>query len=220
MKKLLLAIALVSVSFSYAQEVSYGVKAGLNVASLTGDLEDMDPRLGFHAGVFAEIRLSEKFSLQPELLFSQQGAKESYFDQGSFDGFSYVEKDDTTFMLNYINIPILAKIYLTDKFSFEAGPQISLLMSARYKYNYMAEAYFNGELIESEYESGSESIKDEIKNLDFGLNLGFSYAINSNFSVQTRYVFGLSNIVKESDFDDDDFSIKNGVFQFSIGYKF
>lgn len=219
MKKLLLVFTLVTVSFSSAQELSYGFKAGLNVASLAGDLDDLDPRLGLHAGVFAEFRLSEKFSIQSELLFSQQGAKESYFDQGSFDGFSYREQEDITYIFNYINIPVLAKVYLTDKFSIEAGPQISLLMNARLKYDYYYEEQFNGTVIGSESESGTESIKDEVKALDFGFNFGFGYDINPHFLIQTRYALGLSNIVKVSDFDED-FSIKNGVFQISIGYRF
>ena len=45
-----------------------------NFATLGGDTEDLDGLTSFHVGGVAEISFSEKFSVQPELLYSAQGA--------------------------------------------------------------------------------------------------------------------------------------------------
>ena len=76
MKKIVLSIAAMLVfGFANAQDVRFGVKGGLNIATLTGDVQDASTKVGFHVGGFAEIKVSDKFAVQPELLFSTQGAK-------------------------------------------------------------------------------------------------------------------------------------------------
>ncbi len=118
MKKIILsAFAVMAFGFANAQEVKFGAKAALNVASLTGDVvDDASSLIGFQVGGFAEIKLSDKFAIQPELLYSTQGANS--------DDFGNLE-------LGYINIPVMAKYYVVESFSLEAGPQIGFLVSAK-----------------------------------------------------------------------------------------
>ena len=80
MKKLLLSIALVSFCFSANAQVKFGARAGLNLASMTGDdaAGDLDGRTSLHLGVTAEIEISDSFSLQPELTYSGQGYTADY----------------------------------------------------------------------------------------------------------------------------------------------
>ena len=76
MKKLLFIVAIAAFGFTTvnAQEVSYGAKAGVNFASIWGDDNDeAGIRTSFHVGAVVEIAFSEKFSLQPELVYSSQG---------------------------------------------------------------------------------------------------------------------------------------------------
>ena len=116
MKKIILsAVAVFAFGFANAQEVKFGVKAALNVASLTGDIEDTSSLVGFQVGGFAEIKITEKFAIQPELMYSAQGA----------------ETDGDNLNLGYINIPVMAKFYVAKSFSLEAGPQIGFLVSAK-----------------------------------------------------------------------------------------
>ncbi len=203
MKKLLLSvIAMVAFTLSLsAQETTFGVKAGVNFANLGGDVEDADGLTSFHIGGVAEIGISEKFSFQPELLFSAQGAKY----EESEEGYSYEEK----YKLNYINVPLMAKLYLTEGFSVEAGPQIGLLLSAKSEW----EETFMGET-----DSDDEDIKDYMKSIDFGFNLGLGYKLEGGLNFGARYNLGLSNI--NDDDDADDYKITNGVFQISVGYFF
>ena len=95
------------------QKVKIGVKAGLNISSLAFDENEMNSssRTGFTAGVMVEIPLAKNFSLQPELLYSQQGGKTSFFDSevtnSNYKG---------TLELNYLNIPVEAKSFLPKEF--------------------------------------------------------------------------------------------------------
>ena len=71
MKKVLLsAIAVMAFMSVSAQETRFGVKAGLNLSTFTGDAEDAKSLVGFQVGGFAEIKLTDKFAIQPEVLFS------------------------------------------------------------------------------------------------------------------------------------------------------
>jgi opacity protein-like surface antigen len=118
MKKIVLsAVAVLAFGFAKAQDVKFGAKAGLNISSISGE-SDSKSKAGLALGVFAEIKVSDKFSVQPEVLYSVLGAKSN----GSSDKVN----------LAYINIPVMAKYYVADKFSLEAGPQIGFLTSAKY----------------------------------------------------------------------------------------
>jgi opacity protein-like surface antigen len=117
MKKIILsAVAVLAFGFTNAQGVKFGAKVALNVATLTGDVEDASSLVGFQVGGFAEFKISEKFAVQPELMYSTQGASSD---------------SNGDLKLNYINIPVMAKYYVAKSFSLEAGPQIGFLLSAK-----------------------------------------------------------------------------------------
>ena len=199
MKKITLTVAAVfAFGFANAQETKFGVKGGLNVANLTGDEdEDNSSKVGFHVGGFVEIKVSDKFSVQPELLFSTQGTQAEY----SESGVSFKAKIN----LSYLNIPVMAKYYVAEGFSLEAGPQIGFLTSAKYK-------------IESEGNDSEVDAKDDFESVDFGVNFGAGYDFTENLSVGLRYNLGLSNVYKTE--AGDDFKNSNNVFSVSLGYKF
>lgn len=121
MKKTILVIAFMFVlSFTaQAQLLQIGVKGGLNYANFSGSDIQTDAITSYHAGLIAEIKLLDKFAIQPELLYSTQGA--------SYDNAGTEFKNE----LGYIAIPLLAKVYLSKSFSLELGPQASFLLSER-----------------------------------------------------------------------------------------
>lgn len=191
MKKIiLLAIAILAFGFANAQQTRFGVKGGLNITSFSGD-NDSEALVGFQLGGFAEIKIIERLAIQPELLFSTQGAKFSRIGNNN----------DIDLKMNYINIPVLAKFYVTKKFTVEAGPQLGFLVSAK---------------------SDGTDVKDAYKSVDLGFNFGAGFNITDNFSVGARYTVGLSNV---GDYDTDDVdqyldSPKNSVFAIYAAYKF
>lgn len=198
MKKIILtALAVFAFSFANAQETKFGAKVALNIASLTGDMENSSSLVGFQIGGFAEIKISEKFAIQPELLYSAQGGKESYIEEG--------DEVEVLAKLGYINIPIMAKYYVAKSFSLEVGPQIGFLTSAK------AEIKAGGESLEVD-------LKDNFNSVDFGLNLGAGYDFTEKLSAGLRYNLGLANIAKTEAGDDSE--LQNSVFSISVGYKF
>ncbi|WP_046757089.1 porin family protein [Kordia jejudonensis] len=164
-----------------AQNVKYGVKAGLNFSNLEiklsddfeeDDSEDINGKTGFYFGGFVDISISEKFSIQPELLFSIEGGE----DTG----------------INFVNVPIMAKYYITSGLSLQAGPQIGFLVSA-------------------------EDDADEfLKSTNFGLNAGLGFDLKeTGIFFDARYNFGLSDIG-----DATGFEVNTKGFQIGVGYKF
>lgn len=209
MKKVILSVAaLFAFGFVSAQDVKFGIKGGVNFATLTGDVEDTSMKVGFNVGGLVEIKVSEKFSVQPELLFSTQGAKEEYSETSGADSY----KVENNLNLGYLNIPIMAKYYVIDKFSLEAGPQFGFLMSA--KSDYTETQTIGG--VTSTF-SEEVDVKDDMNSVDFGINFGAGYDFTENISAGVRYNLGLSDITDEQ---EDNFEMKNSVIALSIGYKF
>lgn len=126
-KTILVAVVLFAVSnAAQAQLVKFGIKAGVNYANQNGSNitvnsknYDTDAITSYHAGLVAEVKLTDGFSIQPELLYSTQGA--TY--KNAFEEF----KNE----LGYLSLPVLAKIHLNKTVSIDLGPQASFLLSER-----------------------------------------------------------------------------------------
>ncbi|MDA0177258.1 MULTISPECIES: porin family protein [Mesoflavibacter] len=197
MKNLLLTIALVfGVIFtSNAQDTdtksksTAGIKGGYNLAAVSYDGEgETGQRSGFHVGVFGESYLSNVVALQLELLYSQQGYQ--------------LENNNSTFTqkLNYINMPLVLKIYPVSNFYLEAGPQLGFAISHKETYD----SNFN--LFDTEQEF-------DPNNIDYGANFGAGIKTDSGVSLGVRYHLGLGDIY-------DDGEPKNRVWQFSVAFGF
>jgi len=209
MKKVLLIAAVAVFGLSNAQETSFGLKAGANLANIVGDDADGDMRFSFHIGGVAEIPLAQDFFFGPEILYSSQGTKST--DEETFAGVTI--KEEIVLKLDYIQIPLMAKYYVADNFSLELGPQIGFLLSAKADFDYTA----TGQGVD-ESESESEDIKEFISGFDYGLNIGLGYKLENGLFFQGRYNIGLANI---NDFEgSDDFKNQNSVIQFSVGFMF
>lgn len=123
-KTLLITVIVLALSLkAHAQSVRIGLKAGLNYANVTGSTIQTDAITSYHAGLVAEIKIFDKFAIQPELLYSTQGA-------------SYkTPLEDIKNELGYIAIPVMMKIYLSKSISLELGPQASFLLSEKNNFN-------------------------------------------------------------------------------------
>ena len=198
MKKLLLVVACVAiVGSASAQKFSYGVKAGMNASNITkldGEFVDADTKLkgGLYAGIFGEYTFSEYLGVQAEIMYSAQGC--------SFDvsGVDYLRMN-----LDYINVPILAKIYVLPQLSVDLGPQFGFLLSAKVK-------------AKGDGDTAKTDIKDGMKSFDLSVPLGLSYKFDFGLEINARYALGLTKIWDDSDAPKS----KNGVIQFGVGYRF
>lgn len=172
------------------QGLRLGVKGGLNVSNFIGDgMEGTNNtyRTSVHLGVLTEIIVSDKFSIQPELLYSGQG-----YSGNATPGFSRSK-------YNYLNFPVMGKIYVTEKLNIEAGPQVGFLLYSKERTDTEIITYKNQ------------------KTVDFGINVGLAYELDNGVFFQTRYNLGLSNINSGSDAVAKKYS--NSVIQFSVGLK-
>lgn len=181
MKKLALVLTVFAASvFGVNAQVQFGIKAGANFANITGG--DGKTLVNFNGGALVKIPLVDALSLQPEVVYSGQGAK------STISGVDYKQT------LNYINIPILAKYSLPVGVFFETGPQIGFLMSAKAKAG-----------------DQSEDDKDSFKSTDFAWAFGAGYVIpDVNIGVDLRYNLGLTKIADGTTSKNSVFQI--GVF--------
>ena len=193
MKTKLLSLA-AAVLFSQAVLAQFhiGAKAGANIIKIDGRSFEDEFRYGYHLGGFMEIRLSNKFVLQPEVLFNQYSTTLDSNFKNIYQGVIN-SSSQSKVKLGYLSIPILLNYKLIGSFlSLQAGPQFSVLMSK------------NKTLLQN----GAEAFK----NGDFSMLGGVQVKLGA-IRVNGRYVVGLSNI---NDIDNQD-KWKSEGFQVSVG---
>lgn len=163
-----LAIGAIMISGnSIAQHVNFGVKGGLNLYKISNDDNSKyETKAGIHLGVLGHIHLDKSIAVQPELVYSSQGAK---YTAGGTD---YILK------LGYINVPVMLQYMFNNGFRLEAGPQVGFLISAK-----------------SEADNKTVDVKSGYKSVDFAVGLGVGYIKPSTgLGAGLRYNAGLSNI--------------------------
>jgi len=179
-KIFLLVVVFVTTSNTVSAQ-KWGLKAGANISTLTGgDDSSLNTRNSFYVGVFREMQLIPKLIyLQPELQYSSQGFSSD--KTGS----------DVDTSIDYLNIPIVGRIYFLKLFSFDAGPQFGFKV---------------GDNIDG-------AASDNVESFDlagaFGLNINLPFGL----SVNTRYVMGFSEVIQNTD-------LKTEVFQVGASFKF
>jgi hypothetical protein len=197
MKKLFIT-ALVLIGLGLTQQsvaqmqFALGIKGGPNFANLDAKSsvgENYKNRTGFHAGAFALFKFT-KVGIQPELLFSKQGSNIQFNSQDGEANF------------DYINIPIILKLYTVAGINIQAGPQFGFLSGGELK------STVNG--IKT-----TQDAKDFYKGSDFGVALGLGWDLPFGLTLDARYNLGLSKINDGSNATES----KNQVFQISAGFK-
>jgi len=114
MKKLtILSLMLLASTAAFSQSFSFGPKAGINLSNYTGGDFDSEALAGYHVGGILNYGFGKVFSIQPEVLFSTQGARVK--NSG--------KKDD--FKISYVTVPVMFKFKSNAGFYLEVGPQAS-----------------------------------------------------------------------------------------------
>ncbi|WP_047545990.1 porin family protein [Psychroserpens sp. Hel_I_66] len=174
-KSFLLTVLFISVTtLSFSQEVSYGVRCGLNISNLDFEPDatfDNQHRNGFAFGGFVDYGISDNFSIQLEIQYSAEGGKSDEL------------------RADYIQMPIMARIGLGDKFTIGVGPMASL----------------------KTWED-----RDGFATFTFSGVGGIEYMITDELFVDARVHYGLSNILDE---DLTDLEAQNTTFQFGFGIR-
>lgn len=173
----------------------YGVKAGVNISSMSNDMA-FDPGfstgIGFRVGGMLNLRWGKRtvsslpgtgwFGLQPELLFSNET----------------IGSDGGDVKLNYISLPIMLKLYPTTALSIEVGPEFNYLISAS---------------PESLAADGAEVKVEDCKGLAVGVGAGLAYEFKMGLVVGARYSYNFTDMAKNLKW-------KNNNIQVTVGWLF
>ena len=203
---LLVGSFIMSSTHTLAQGITrVGVKGGLNASSLFYDsqgVSNKNERIGFHAGVFAQIPAGEFFAIQPELLYTQKGASADY--NVNVLGFSASGRN--TFRLNYAELPVLATFKLGQAVELQAGPYVSYLLNSDVNSN-------------GDFGTGTGAInRNNFNKVDYGLAGGINIYFGKAF-VGARYEQGLQNIANTGAARTVLGNAKNGVGLLSVGFS-
>lgn len=190
MKKFLFIwILSIWVSTSLLAQVSVGVKVGGALSNHArewlgmGSSEFIKPT--FLGGLFVSVPLTDKLSLQPEVLYSRKG------NQISSSNSRFIRR----FNAHYINVPIMLQYQVLNRLTVELGPEISYLLSTGISYGLFTEF-----VSLSDNPSFHELQLASYRDLDVALNLGLGYQLWNRWSVNLRYNLGVLDI-------SDDFTI-------------
>ena len=195
MKKIIILsfaiLAMATVSYSQA-EVALGIKGGLNFANIdvSSSSAAYNSKTGYHAGAFLLIKLS-KIGIQPEIIFSRQGSSYKPVNGTSLDA-----------RYDYVNIPIILKLYTVAGINLQVGPQFGFLAGATQDVN------VNGAIT-------SQDVKSSLKGSDISLALGVGWDLPFGLTIDGRYNLGLS----DNNNSGSSNNIKNQVIQISAGFK-
>jgi hypothetical protein len=186
MKKIvLMAVVLLSSVATFAQHatgsVSIKPEVGMTIADLT-DWDGTDSRIGLAAGAEFEFQATDMVSISAGALYSMLGTK----------------YNSVTYKNDYINVPILANVYVAKGLAVKLGVQPGFNVNSK-------------SLIKTAVGNLSQQESD-VKSVDFSIPVGLSYEFN-NFVIDGRYNFGLTKVYDGSD-------SKNSVFQITLGYRF
>jgi len=153
------------------KRLNWGAKTGLNISKFNVDDSGVEPefKTGFVAGVYFKIKAADKFSIQPEFLYSSKG--------GSIEN---NVGSTINYRVNYFSVPVLANIAVAKKFSVVVGPEIDILISARRSIEGMA-----------------STVTGDFKDASFGLTGGFEVWPVNKVGLSARYHHGLSQVTDD-----------------------
>ena len=218
--KVFLAAAAVMFSVSsFAQDISFGVKAGVNFSNYNvkedGEkVDDIKMKPGINLGAYADFNFTDMFALEAGLQFEQKGSKAEF----SEDYMGIKVKHTNKETVNYFTIPVNFRVNLPvgdNNLYFLAGPTLGIAISGKDK----AEVEANGEK-ESETEDlkfGNDEEESDYHRMNLGFLLGAGFEMSNNLGVRLTYDLGLSNLYPGG---DSDYSCKTKVLGLALTYKF
>lgn len=198
MKRLLFVFILTGtlIQFASAQPgIRLGVKGGANLTKIDGEQFKDGFNFNYYIGPYLELQLTKGFGIQPELLFTQSSSRTGEKFSDIYHEFG-AEYNNHEIKLNYLTIPVMANIHLSNALVLQLGPQYGILMDAK--------------------QSLGQNTKRAFKDGDFSAAAGIWLNLPLGLSVSGRYVIGLSDI---KDLPEGE-QWRSNAIQFGIGFRF
>lgn len=170
---------------SPAGRVNLGIKGGLNLYNIhNNNNSNYDLKPGFNVGLLGHIHLNKNFAVQPEIVYSTQGAKYK------------VSNEERTLKLDYVNVPVLFQYMFDNGLRLQAGPQVGFLVSGK-----------------SKTSSASLDIKEDLNSVDFAVSFGAGYIHPATgLGIDLRYNLGLTDINKNNTMVSTNRGFQVGLF--------
>lgn len=184
-------------------QMRFGIRAGANLMnmgklSFAGQDYSTDSKVGFQAGIYADLPMGGNFAFMPEINYAQKGAK---FKETIVGVNNEIDRK-----VSYLDIPVLIGYKATPELTVFAGPQVSFLLAQK------TIAKSDGNQIGSD----DTSTKDFSKSIAGGA-VGLGYSITPNVNINARYSMDFQKAMKD-DLNQD--KLKNRGFALSLGYTF
>ena len=192
LKLLSLALTVMICSTVKSQSFHLGLKGGTTIGKISGQSFSEKFNYGYHLGGFAEIGLSKKLSIQPEVLFNQINTDTSSQFRKIYTSLS--ASNLSNIKLSYLSIPIILNYKVSNFLSLQAGPQFGILMDQN----------------KSLFQNGQSAFKKGNLSMLGGLQINVT-----SFRIYGRYAVGLSNI---NDIDNKD-KWTSQSFQLGVGFN-
>lgn len=214
MRKIALLIIMTVCGLSQVRSQDFGVKAGYNYSTFRGEtssISTIEGLSGFYIGGLVDLPISDVLSIQPELIFSRQGVAL----RQEIKGFGFnVSINNADIRLDYLNIPVMAKVNLGPLF-LQGGVQFGFLVSKPKVNRLPNTSLFT--LLD----------KDSYNSFDFGVGVGLGFNFNRRFFAEARYTHSLTNVFdpnddyfKASGIGSNNNNFKNAVLSIGLGVKF
>lgn len=178
-----------------------GIKGGVNFSHFTQTErtdEKFTSKTDFYAGVFGALKLTKIYTLQPELVYSRQGAKREYFDVNNI-------RREETLDVSYLSIAVANK-FTFKNFNFQVGPAIDIKVNDSQK-----------DIVSNDGEEYYEFNYNPYSGIDIAFFAGVGYDFTKNFGLEARIKKG---IVPVNDTWDSEDNYTNVVFQVGATYTF
>ena len=199
----------------------YGIKAGINIANINSTPNegianiDNSTLIGLSAGFYMEIPLTDKWYLNPELLYSQKGSSFKYNYTQDYNNNNRQEySTSNSLSLTYLELNPNFSYKINYKMSLNAGPSFGFLISKSYEYK--QDPINQHSLTDGEFKEES---------IDVGINYGCSYYLGEDFLISLMGYTGFlktGEINSPIDIKDEKTShtIKNNTLVLSLAYLF
>ena len=229
---LLLGMGIVSTLSAKAQWVTIGPEIGLNSTSFSERYNGVDVndgmRPGLKIGGIIDIGFTRHFSLQPGLYYNMKGAQERYSTTTTNENGSFrTDEVRNDFRIDYVELPVNFQFKFGQprygQFFFGGGPYVAAALSGTItNSNGSSVVLPSGRVITAGNQRSTDAhigntVNDDIRPLDGGLNLNLGYISPMGLFVRGNLGMGLANILPEGDADN---YIRNWGMGVSVGYLF
>lgn len=220
---LLILIAMHSAAF--AQESSFFLKAGLNLANVSitedGSIDEANMLPAVHAGLQGDLPITSFLSIQPGLFFTGKGSKTQ---MGNTSDANYYRATSNPF---YIELPanVVFKAPLEDaKFFAGAGPYVAMGIGGKRKADgkIFGVGFSSNDNIEFSNDDPTTSGEE---GAGFGILKRFDYGLNGTVGFEGKtalfcvnYGLGLAKLQSGSNSGADDKN-KHRVLSFTVGFR-